>query len=74
MADLGFRWTVRKTGEVMITHHGRSAGKLRGDAAAAFLEYADPSAPEDVQDDLARLTGNYKRGNERLAKSHPRNR
>ena len=71
--DLGFRWTVRR-GEVLVTHHGRPAATLRGEVAAAFLAQADPDAPEEVQDDLARLTGNYKRGNERNARSHPRNR
>jgi hypothetical protein len=28
----------------------------------------------DGQELMARLTGNYKRGNERLARQHPRNR
>jgi hypothetical protein len=56
---------------VVITHHGRLASTLRGGRAAAFLaEVADG----DAQLVMARWTGNYKRGNERAAAEHPRNR
>ena len=69
-APSGFEYAVRKRGEVEITHHGRLAVTLRGDRAALFLEEVDA----DPQGVMARLTGNYKRGNERTAKRHPRNR
>ncbi|GAA1363302.1 hypothetical protein GCM10009596_24190 [Arthrobacter rhombi] len=62
----------RQTGdEVVIEHHGRRAATLRGGVAARFL--ADVQN-EDPQELMARLTGNYKRGNERTAREHPRNR
>ena len=70
----GFRWTVQKAGAVRITHDGRQAAMLRGDKAAAFLADMDDMDAQDQQEEMARLTGNYRRGNERLAKSHPRNR
>jgi len=57
--------------DVYISHHGRRATVLRGRAAERFLldlEYDDP------QRLMARATGNYKRGNERVRKQHPRNR
>jgi hypothetical protein len=57
--------------DVVITHHGRKAVTLRGDAAARFLEDVKRGDPQQV---MARATGNYKRGNERLARNHPRNR
>ncbi|MEO7269847.1 MAG: hypothetical protein ABIW49_11640 [Knoellia sp.] len=44
---------------------------LRGRKAADFLE--DVEAGDD-QELMARVTGNYKHGNERTAKNHPRNR
>lgn len=66
----GFDYTVRKDGSVQIFHHGRSASILRGARAADFLEDVDNG---DSQELMARLTGNYKRGNERTARSHPRN-
>jgi hypothetical protein len=57
--------------DVVVTHHGRKAATLRGDAAARFLEDVKRGDPQQV---MARTTGNYKRGNERLARNHPRNR
>lgn len=56
----GFSWTQRKNGDVVITHHGREAVVLRGRKAEKFL-----SSSNDPQELMARLTGNYKRGNER---------
>lgn len=66
----GFAWTRRKNGDVVITHHGRVASVLRGARADAFVTDA---VDGDEQELMARLTGNYKRGNERLARNHPRN-
>ncbi len=57
-------------GEVVITHHGRRATTLRGAAAERFLAEVEDG---DAQALMARLTGNYKRGNERAAGAHPRN-
>lgn len=55
--------------EVVITHHGARATVLRGVKAARFL---DDVARQDPQLLMARLTGNYRRGNERVARQHPR--
>ena len=63
MADPhGFVYTTRKNGDVVITHHGRTAATLRGSDARKFL---DRVATYDPQLLMARVTGNYKRGNER---------
>lgn len=66
----GFDWTLVR-GEVRITHRGRHASTLRGAAVERFLAQIEQGDPQDV---MARATGNYKRGNERTAKEHPRNR
>jgi antitoxin (DNA-binding transcriptional repressor) of toxin-antitoxin stability system len=66
----GYEWVVRGK-EVVISHHGRVAAVLRGEKARNFVQEAETS---DAQLLMARLTGNYKRGNERTGKSHPRNR
>ena len=66
----GFDWVSHKNGEVVMTHYGKVAGVLRGRRAVDFQEDV---AKGDEQELMARLTGNYKRGNERLARSHPRN-
>jgi len=58
-------------GTVRITHHGVHATTLRGQRAAEFLARVQREDPQEL---MARLTGNYRRGNERAAKQHPRNR
>ncbi|MCP3995317.1 MAG: hypothetical protein GY722_09660 [bacterium] len=58
----GFRFVQRSNGEVVVTHRGRQAAVLRGRAAERFLEKV---ASGDAQEVMARVTGNYKRGNER---------
>lgn len=60
------------SGHVVVTHNGTTATTLRGWRATEFL--SDVEGGADVQELLARLTGNYKRGNERTAANHPRNR
>lgn len=57
-------------GEVIITHRGRRATTLRGTAAERFLTEVEDEDPQEL---MARVTGNYKRGNERTARNHPRN-
>jgi len=66
----GFDFDVRRDGTVAITHHGRRATVLRAARAEEFLAEVD----DDPQGVMARWTGNYKRGNERQARQHPRNR
>lgn len=58
----GFRYTRRKSGEVVITHNGRKAAILRGAKADRFISSLDEGGDQEL---MARLTGNYKRGNER---------
>ena len=60
----GFSFTQRKNGEVVISHQGRVATVLRGHRADAFVRKVEAG---DGQELMARLTGNYKRGNERRA-------
>lgn len=72
-ADLGFSYRVRKNGDVEVLHHGRLASTLRGHEASDFLQEAAGGDTADAQQLMARVTGNYRRGNERLASQHPRN-
>ncbi|WP_327357006.1 hypothetical protein [Streptomyces sp. NBC_01304] len=66
----GFTYDEHADGSVTITHQGRAAGTLRGARAAKFLAEA---ASGDQQLVMARWTGAYKHGNERVARRHPRN-
>jgi hypothetical protein len=69
----GFEFTVRKSGDVVIAHHGRAATTLRGRHAQAFLASVEAGDAAAAQVRMARVTGKDKRGNERLARQHPRN-
>lgn len=63
----GFEFSVR--GErVEIRHHGRLAATLRKSAAVNFLDDVQRDDPQQV---MARVTGNYKRGNERPKNRRP---
>ena len=66
----GFEY-VRRGEDIVIFHHGKKAIVLRRDRVTQFdqdIKHIDP------QELMARLTGDDKRGNERTAKNHPRNR
>jgi hypothetical protein len=58
---IGFSYTRRKNGDVVIAHNGIQATVLRGTAAQRFIARL---ATADDQETMARATGNYKRGNE----------
>ncbi|PYI65127.1 hypothetical protein CVV68_19580 [Arthrobacter livingstonensis] len=66
----GFEFTVARSGEVAIRHNGLPAATLRGAAAQKFLADVEAADPQEL---MARVTGNYRRGNERTARNHPRN-
>jgi len=72
--DFGFTYRARKNGDIQILHQGKVAATLRGVRAADFIAEVEGTGPEAGQQVMARLTGNYKRGNERRAVDHPRNR
>ncbi len=69
-APTGFSYAQRGE-DIVISHHGKVATTLRGQRAAEFLAQVETG---DAQELMARLTGNYRRGNERQARAHPRNR
>lgn len=62
--DLGFTYRVRKSGEISIERDGREVTVLRGKSATQFLRRVETGDPQQL---MARVTGNYKRGNERRA-------
>lgn len=66
----GFDYAVHGA-DVVITHRGKVAATLRGERAVDFLQDVDMGNPQEL---MARLTGNYRQGNERQARHHPRNR
>jgi hypothetical protein len=65
--DLGFKYRTSAQGEVRISRAGREVTVLRHEAASRFLGKAEGATPEALQLLCARVTGNYKRGNEGMA-------
>lgn len=62
-----FSYRATRSGMVFVDFHGRAVTTLRGKAAERFL--ARIAAMDDAaqQVEMARVTGNFKRGNERRA-------
>jgi hypothetical protein len=71
--DLGFTYRISKSGMVRISRRGTQITILRGDVGLAFIEDVDGASLLEAQQLMARVTGHYKHGNERLAAQHPRN-
>ncbi len=65
--DLGSRHQLRKNGDVVIWRGKLLAATLRGREAADLLRRIEQGDAAQAQQLMARLTGNYKRGNERKA-------
>jgi hypothetical protein len=72
--DLGFTFRQLRSGEVEVLHRGRRASVLRGQVATDFIAEVESLDSSHAQQVMARITGNYKHGNERLASQHQRNR
>jgi hypothetical protein len=72
--NLGFTYRASKNGEVHIARHGRTVATLRGKAASAFLADAKSASEDEQQHLMARMTGNYRRGNEHTARTDRRDR
>jgi hypothetical protein len=63
--DAAFAYVTRKSGEVQISYQGRPVTTLRGEAAAKFVNRIDGLGDREAQHLMARVAGNFKRGNER---------
>jgi hypothetical protein len=60
-----FSYRATKHGDVLVSWRGRVVTRLVGHPAQTLLERLQDAAPERVQHELARVTGNFKHGNER---------
>ena len=72
--DLGFTWRADAGGQVTILRYGKPAATLRAGRAQQFLSAVQDRSPGVRQQLMARWTGQYRHGNERMARDHPRNR
>lgn len=67
MTSLGFSY-VTKDAQVTILRNGKKVTVLRGPKADEFLSKVRGVDEASAQQVMARVTGNYKRGNEKRAK------
>lgn len=66
LEDDPFTWQVTKDGRVLVSRGGRQIAIVAG-AEADRLRPRLERSPDAAQQALARVTGNYRRGNERRA-------
>lgn len=64
-APSGFSFELRNDELIEIFHHEKLVTTLRGREAVRFRLKAASLSEDALQHRMARLTGNYKRGNER---------
>lgn len=68
-APAPFSFAENRDGVVTIFRIGRAVTTLRGTAASRFLARIAGRDEAGVQREMARVTGNYRRGNERAARA-----
>lgn len=70
--SLGFSFKSTAKGTVFIERGGERVTTLRADRARRFLAMAHSTDIEGQQQLMARMTGNYKRGNEKSETDSPK--
>jgi len=66
--DLVFSYRVTKDGKVFVSWQGKQVAVLCGVKAADFIADITGAEAKDAQLIMARVTGNFKRGNEKSGK------
>ncbi len=67
--DTVFTYDELKDGRVLIYWQGKHVLTLKGDKARKFLKRVEGLDERDAQLEMAKITGNFKRGNERMGKN-----
>ena len=63
-----FAYRISKDNKVFIFYEGKQIVTLSGKRAERFVEQINAATGKDAQLIMAKVTGNFKRGNEKLAK------
>ena len=63
-----FAYRITKDNKVFISCEGRQVTALSGKSAESFIKKIQNSDGKDAQLIMAKATGNFKRGNEKLFK------
>jgi len=70
LEDNIFSYRISKDNRVFVFWHGKQVKILKGAVALSFIEDIKASDEKEAQLIMAKATGNFKRGNERLVKYH----
>ena len=68
LGSMPFSYATRADGSIVISYHAAPVTILRGRAAERFAARVDGADGLGAQHLMARATGNFKRGNERVGK------
>ena len=63
-----FTYRIAKDNKVFISYEGKQVTTLSGKNAERFISQISGAAGKDAQLIMAKATGNFKRGNEKIAK------
>jgi hypothetical protein len=63
-----FTYRISKEEKVFISYEGKQVTTLSGSKAKKFISDIEGSFGKDAQLIMAKVTGNFKRGNEKLSK------
>lgn len=69
IADEPFSYHPTKSGSVQISYKGRTITTLGGREAARFLTKIESESRDNAQLLMAKATGHFKHGNERVSKN-----
>jgi len=65
-----FSYRVTKDAKVFISYEGKQVTVLSGTKASDFIAKIQSAEGKEAQLIMAKATGNFKRGNEKLFKKH----
>lgn len=67
LADQPFSYHISKDDKVFIDYNGKHIFTLSGNKAQKFIAELEQMGETEIQLRLAKLTGNFKHGNEKLS-------
>ena len=63
-----FSYRIMKDRKVFISYHGKQVTALSGGRAEAFISEIEDAEGKEAQLIMAKVTGNFKRSNEKMKK------
>lgn len=72
LADEPFSYQASKDGKVLLYYRGKLVRTLNGEKATKFMAQIEDAGDTEAQLIMAKITGNFKRGNEKLSAKRSR--